>query len=395
MKFFDAELLYVISLSTLLIISVVISFKSKASKELAGRFLAIYFWSFWYTMLMAYLVLYKHANYIPHLIRTGHLTSVLIIPASYLYVSLTLNPRRLKISDLLHLLPALIYIIDYIPFFIQPASVKLSLMENLSRTQIRIGFNEGWFMPQYGHYIIRYVQLFAYCIAQFLLLRKLIRNPEHPIIFDRSILVKWLTFLIISESIFFILPSINLICAGSDMIALFSNISALIVSLLQGAFLIFNPEILYGTAAYYKLPVPANNELFQEPTSEQSGQDGARTETIPDVELDKVERELEEFMHSQKPYLKPGYKLLDLSNETGIPVYKISAYVNRRKDLNFFSYLNQHRIAFCLEKFAAKEHEFKTLEALSEECGFQNRTTFIRVFKSVTGMNPTEYIRKR
>jgi AraC-like DNA-binding protein len=100
-------------------------------------------------------------------------------------------------------------------------------------------------------------------------------------------------------------------------------------------------------------------------------------------------------MQAKKPFLQPGYKLIDLSNDTGIPIYRISAYVNRRKNLNFFGYLNQFRIDYCLEKFAAKEYKSKTLEALAEECGFHNRTTFIRVFKSVTGMNPTEYIRHR
>jgi AraC-like DNA-binding protein len=395
MKVIDGELLYVISLSILLIISMVISFKSKAGKELPGRFLIVYFWSLWYALLTAYLVLYKHAYAVPHMIRTAHLATLLTLPASYIYVSLTINPRRLKRSDFLHLLPAVIFIIDYTPFFILPASDKIRLMETLDGTQLRIGYTEGWFMPQYGHYVIRYIQVFGYTLAQFLLIQKLRRSPEHLLIFDRSILVKWLTFLVISECIFLILPAITWIGGRSEIVATFSNMSALIVSLVQGTFLVFNPEILYGTTAYYKLPVPAPKEIFQNSTPEQSDQDTARTENLPDVELDKVEKELEAFMHSQKPYLKPGYKLLDLSNDTGIPVHKISAYVNRRKNLNFFGYLNQYRIAYCLEKFAAKEYTSKTLEALAEECGFQNRTTFIRVFKLVTGMNPTEYIRKR
>jgi AraC-like DNA-binding protein len=394
MKFIDGELFYIISLSILFVISIVISFKSKAGKEIGGRFLMIYFWSLWYSLLLAFLVLYGYANYIPHLLRTGHLTTLLIVPASYMYVSLTLKPRGLKWSDLLHLVPAVIYIIDYLPFYFQPASVKLGLIESLSDAQIRIGYNEGWFMPQYGHYVIRYIQIMSYCTIQLLLLRKLTHDQEHPIVFDRSIFIKWLKFLVISECLFFILPAITWAGADSDIVAVFSNIAPLIVSLIQGFFLILSPEILYGTAAYFKLPDPVTHELVQKPIPGQAGEEGARIENIPDSELDKVEQELEAFMHFQKPYLKSRYKLLDLSNDTGIPVYKISAYVNRRKDLNFFGYLNQYRIAYCLEKFAAKEYTSKTLEALAEECGFQNRTTFIRVFKSVTGMNPTEYIRK-
>jgi AraC-like DNA-binding protein len=116
---------------------------------------------------------------------------------------------------------------------------------------------------------------------------------------------------------------------------------------------------------------------------------------VSEAALDKVESSLEQFMLLNKPYLRPGYKLIDLSNDTGIPIYRISAFVNRRKNQNFFGYLNQFRIDYYLEKLASKEYELKTLEAIAEECGFQNRTTFIRVFKSVMGMTPTEYIRKR
>jgi AraC-like DNA-binding protein len=60
--------------------------------------------------------------------------------------------------------------------------------------------------------------------------------------------------------------------------------------------------------------------------------------------------------------------------------------------VNFFGYLNKYRIDYCLQKFSSGEHENKTLEAQAEECGFKNRGTYIRVFKSIMGQAPSEYL---
>jgi AraC-like DNA-binding protein len=35
-----------------------------------------------------------------------------------------------------------------------------------------------------------------------------------------------------------------------------------------------------------------------------------------------------------------------------------------------------------------------TLEAIAAECGFRNRTTFIRHFKATTGITPSEFFNK-
>jgi AraC-like DNA-binding protein len=159
--------------------------------------------------------------------------------------------------------------------------------------------------------------------------------------------------------------------------------------------LIFNPEILYGTSEYfqYSRDLPVTGGGGRSDHSEDSP--GSHPQLVSESALEDVDNQLSIYMGMNKPFLKPGYKLLDLSKDTGIPIYKISACVNRRKNQNFFGYLNQFRIDYFLEKVKTKEYEFKTLEAIAEECGFQNRTTFIRVFKSVMGVTPTEYIHKR
>jgi AraC-like DNA-binding protein len=101
---------------------------------------------------------------------------------------------------------------------------------------------------------------------------------------------------------------------------------------------------------------------------------------------------VESTINSLKPFTRVRYGIGDLSKDTGIPVYRLSQFINQRFNLNFYGYLNQFRIQYCIEKIKAGEHEIKTLEALAQECGFQSRSTFIRAFKQVTGLKPTEFI---
>lgn len=390
----DGEILYIISLSILTIISLIVSFKRRGNRELAGRFLVVYFWAYWYTMLVSYLLLYKYLISVPHLIRTGQLIVHLLFPASYVYVLQTLAPRRLKWSDLLHFVPALIYLVDYFPFFILTGQAKIRLMEQLDATQLRIGYAEGWFMPQYGHYIIRTFQFFGYSIAQILLIAKVVRSPEHPLVFGKPQVIRWISLLVTSQCLLFIMPLIAGFFGNTREIAIFSNIPAHIAILMQGLYLLFNPEILYGVLEYFQDPQAPVKEGLSARSGVFTREVSAHPEIVSEASLDKVDKDLSTFMQLKKPFLKPGYKLLDLSDDTGIPVYKISAYVNRRRKQNFSGYLNQYRLNQFLEKIDSREYESKTLEAIAEECGFHSRSSFIRVFKSAKGMTPSEYIWK-
>jgi hypothetical protein len=248
MKVINGEILYIISLSILMIISMIISFKRKKRNELDGRFLIIFFWALWYYTLMSFLVLFKHTHTVPHLIRTGYLVSLTLLPASYFYVLQTLKPRRLKKTDLLHLLPALVYLFDYLPFFLLSGDSKIRIIEQLNATQLSIGFAEGWFMPQYGHFVIRSLQIFAYCIAQFLIIREVNNTPEHPVRFGKPKMIRWLLILVISEFFAFNLPVLGILSGNPGFVAAFDNIVEIVVSLFLGLYLVFQPEILYGTS---------------------------------------------------------------------------------------------------------------------------------------------------
>jgi AraC-like DNA-binding protein len=96
-------------------------------------------------------------------------------------------------------------------------------------------------------------------------------------------------------------------------------------------------------------------------------------------------------MKEKKPFLKLGYSIQDLSNETGIPIYQLSPLINGHFNMNFANWVNRYRIEYFIEM--VPENPLLTLEALSKKAGFISRSTFINAFKKEKGMTPREFFK--
>lgn len=383
MHVLGSEKLTFLAAFLLLVIAMIVTFRRRKS-ESSITFLSLYFWFFAYLMFMAYLVTYGYVIEFPHLYRTGFGISLLMMPAAFFYIRQSLLPRKFKARDLLHLLPFVFYLVNYIPFFLRPAAYKIDLIRGYNQQELTVGFSEGLFMPQYGFSILRYVQVALYIVLQWRMIVKVQRSREHPVSFANPETLPWMKMLVVSELVLLVPPVLGMIFFGMPGYGSFTILGGIFMALMQCYFLLTHPEVLYGLSTVMQKEVVVEEvpHLEEEP----------RENNYSEEMLDRVGEILDGYMTSERPYLKGKFKLQDLSDATGLPIHKISAYVNRRKNMNFFSYLNYYRLEECLSKLSSGEHQSKTLEALAEECGFQNRTTFIRVFKQHTGKTPTEYI---
>lgn len=110
-------------------------------------------------------------------------------------------------------------------------------------------------------------------------------------------------------------------------------------------------------------------------------------------ELALIEEQLRIVLQTGRNYLRPRYSIRDLSEETKIPVYRLSAYVNQCEEMNFNDYINRLRIGYCIELITSGRAEGLNLKGLAAQCGFSNRNTFTIAFKKFAGYNPSEYIK--
>ena len=125
-----------------LLLIVAYSFRRSINRIFLG--LSIFF--IWYTLLVIVLTLTEQILNYPALHRTGIISTYLAIPFLYIYSRNTFYPAKLwRKTDWILLLPAVVYLIDFMPFFIMPAEQKIAILrENLSNSERMILAGEGW-----------------------------------------------------------------------------------------------------------------------------------------------------------------------------------------------------------------------------------------------------------
>lgn len=101
-----------------------------------------------------------------------------------------------------------------------------------------------------------------------------------------------------------------------------------------------------------------------------------------------------EFMRVEKPYLNPEIKLSTLASNLKIQPNHLSQVINERFGCNFFDFINKYRIEEAKLKLKNSGNRDKML-TIALDCGFNNKVSFYKYFKKITGCTPTEFRRKR
>jgi AraC-like DNA-binding protein len=110
----------------------------------------------------------------------------------------------------------------------------------------------------------------------------------------------------------------------------------------------------------------------------------------------KFRQMLKEHFSTTLAFRKHGYTIRDLSNETGIPVYLLSAYINQEYGMNFNEMVNAYRVEYMAKVFKTSgDWKSYTLEALGKMAGFNSRAAFIAAIKKHTGMNPSAFFGRK
>lgn len=103
---------------------------------------------------------------------------------------------------------------------------------------------------------------------------------------------------------------------------------------------------------------------------------------------------LEEFVQS-KGFLKSNITIADLSSELNVNIKYLSHVLNHDLGKDFNKFINENRIYYILDKlYNDEKYRLYKLSVLAEECGFSSHAKFSSVFKSVTGMTPSAFVKK-
>lgn len=114
------------------------------------------------------------------------------------------------------------------------------------------------------------------------------------------------------------------------------------------------------------------------------------TEPVPASPANQLMQRIEALMEEQHLYLNSDLKMGDVAAKLGVHQNEVSACINNCKGYSFSQFINGYRVTYAQQLL--RDHPEKKMAQVGLESGFANDTTFYRVFKSITGLTPSEWL---
>jgi len=109
------------------------------------------------------------------------------------------------------------------------------------------------------------------------------------------------------------------------------------------------------------------------------------------TDLDNLKLQLDAIMVEKKPYLNNKLLKAELAELLGISNPELARLLNERIGMNFFEYVNYHRIHEFIALAKSEKAQQLTFFGLAQEAGFNSKATFYNAFKKIMGSSPSVY----
>lgn len=111
-------------------------------------------------------------------------------------------------------------------------------------------------------------------------------------------------------------------------------------------------------------------------------------------ESDKLIMErIEKAMSEEKIYRSTDLTRDTLAETLRFNSYYVSQALNRCTGKNFNTYINEYRVKEAIRIMSEADSDNLTIDGIAFESGFNDRTSFYRSFKKITGLSPGEFRR--
>ena len=132
----------------------------------------------------------------------------------------------------------------------------------------------------------------------------------------------------------------------------------------------------------------------------------ARSQNIPevlgyDIDFDKITvkddndakllAELRDLLENKEVFLDKSLTIESLAKMAGTNKARMSQFINKVFGCNFPTLLSNYRVTKAVAMFSDPANSIYTVEAIGENCGFNNRQAFHSSFKKKIGMPPSKF----
>lgn len=293
-------------------------------------------------------------------------TFLLFNPALFLYTRSLLKPDfRFRLPQLLHALP---YLISKI--------FSWSLQEPLSFEGFLSPDSTLWYRLSFAVFGLVSWMLYLGLTARTIIRhRRRLKNEFSTI--DHIKRIAWMLFVVIFYILYcmivFLWGLFNIIVFTAESLTIF-NYSVLLLLIYIFSF--------YGLKQRDIFP----DKTKIEPDLSRKSSNGL----LSDVQMEKISQQLLTYFQKDKPYLNPEFSMQLLSEKLNLPKHHLTEVLNRYLGKNFFQFVNDYRVEAVKKQLDDLNNPY-SIEAIGYECGFNSKSTFFSVFKSLTGQTPKNY----
>lgn len=295
-------------------------------------------------------------------------------PLQYLYVLFITDPkRRFNWFSLLHFIPFAAFFAVSVVFRSVPLVRDLRgflIADEL--ISLRIVYSVCFFLS-----------ITIYSVLTFINIWKHQKNLKNLVSYSSGIMtLNWLKFL----SIGFYISYFTLFILGG--LNIFGNYIPF-----DPYFIIFGFITLFSFGfSFYSVRQP---EIFGQEalvyTDERKEPEHYSKSGLKEEQAADILKSLIDIVEKEKVYLDRDLTIHGLSRRTGIPRHHITQVLNEKYGRNFFTFINEYRVKEVLKRFSNPKYNNYTILAIAFDSGFNSKTTFNSIFKSLTGKTPSQY----
>ncbi len=347
---------------------------NKRGNKSANIFLALFVLSFSLRLIEIVAFWSKHLIDFPFLFTLTHPLVYLFGPLLYFYARFLLKENKSYSVKkyVFHFLPFIIHFVIYLPFYLMDSEIKVQIIDRV--------YSDAPRDPQIGLVVIYLLQiphLFVYSLLINTLLKSYNLKTKNHFSFTQKINLKWLQQLLVIFAVFTIAWMSYGILSGFGSAYYFAadyvltiGMAVMVYSIVIKSFI--NPEI------HSQISVVKSNGKYEKSTL---------TKSL----AAKIEADVHKLMKEGKPYLNSTIKLSEFAKLLNAHPHHVSQILNESFELNFYDFINKHRIEEFKRKLNEPANKDYTLLALAFEAGFNNKTSFNNAFKKFNGITPAEF----
>lgn len=344
----------------------------KENKELSQNILIVLFVFMLFELIFSYTFL--HEIYFMKSISIIFSSSIswVLGPLVYLYIkSLYIDQDKLIRKNLIHFTPYIfIVLLKFISYFMyyEPLTDKFTYLEL---------FEKRWIfeiiLPNI-HFII-YLLLTLRLFYRF----KMAIKSNYSNLSEHDF--TWIKYMIMGFLLIISIDTLYIVILGSYSLYGFymTIITMIIVIIYLGYYGINQSRILFPD---FLITEQINNDISTNKN---------QLSSLDIKEIEALKLKLEYVFENDKPYLDQDLTLKKLSDTIDITDKKLSTLLNQYMNISFYDYINKYRVEAFKEKMKSKDNEKYSLLGLAYDCGFNSKSSFLRIFKKETELTPSKY----